>query len=99
MGNKELGIDAINSIVHSDYKNFQEIKRNEEQVRTRYEAHIQPVLLSYHYGKMNYNWKYDFLCYVVENKIISQKEIQWKEVIKLYPYQTRAVMQKLLDSI
>ena len=90
--NKELGIDTINSIVHSDHKSFQEIKRNANQVQTHYEAYIKPILLSYYYGKMDYNWKYDFLCYVVENKITSVKEIQWNEVVKLFPYQTRQSM-------
>merc|ERR1712080_580072 len=62
-------------------------------------SYIKPVLLSYHYGKMDYNWKYAFLCYVVEKKITSAKEIQWKEVVKLYPYQTQRSLHALLHNI
>jgi hypothetical protein len=48
---------------------------------------------------MDYNWKYSFLCYVVENKITAINGIQWKEVLKLYPYQTQKSMHSLLNSI
>ena len=88
---------TINSIVHSDYKNFQGIKRNAGQVQIHYESYIKPILLSYHYGKLDYNWKYDFLCYVVENKFKSSKEIPWKEVLKTFPYQTYQSMNVLLS--
>ena len=97
--NKELEIATINLIGFSDYKNFQEIKRNAKQVRAHYEGYIKPILLSYHYGKLDYNWKYDFLCYVVENKFTSVKEISWKEVLKLLPYQTRESMNNLLTLV
>ena len=59
------------------------------QVFMRYEAHIKPILLRYHYGKLDYNSKYAFMCYIVENKITAVQEIQWNEVLKLYPYETR----------
>ena len=86
--NKELGISGIHSINYSDYKNFQQIKRKPSQVKPHYEIFIKPILLKYHYGKLGYNSKYDFMRYVVENKIKSVKEIQWKEVLKLFPYET-----------
>ena len=67
---------------------IEQIKRKPSQVKPHYEIFIKPILLKYHYGKLGYNSKYDFMRYVVENKIKSVKEIQWKEVLKLFPYET-----------
>jgi hypothetical protein len=87
--NKKLGIDAVNSVHFSDYKHFHEIRRGPWHVHGRYERHIKPILLRYHYEKLGSNSNYDFMSYVVKNKITSVQEIQWKEVLKLFPYETR----------
>jgi hypothetical protein len=96
---KELGIDAIHSINSSEYKNFQQIKRNPMQVRHRYEGCIAPILLKYHYRKLGCNSNYEFMCYVVENEIKSVREIQWKEVLQLFPYETRKSLQACVNHI
>ena len=94
---KELGIDTINSINYSEYKNLTEIRRNVNQVRDHFERQIQPILLSYHYGKLDHNWKYELLSYVVGKKIKAIKEIQWEVVSKLFPYQTRKSLHDFLS--
>jgi hypothetical protein len=62
------GIDAINSITNSDYQHI-EIKRDTKIIAAHYEGVIKPILLSYHYGTLYSNRKYDFLSYIV--KIVS----------------------------
>jgi len=97
--NKDLGITAIRSINSSDYKNFQPIKRNASQVRSHCEIYIKPILLKYHYGKLGCSSKYDFMCYVVENKIRSVKEINWKEVLQIFPYETTLSLHQALNQV
>ena len=97
--NKEPGIDALHSIKYSDYKNIQQIKRRPKGAQDRYERYIKPILLKYHYGKLGCNSKYDFMRYVVENKITSVKEIQWKKVLQLFPCETRSSLNHVVDPI
>merc|ERR1712150_269629 len=93
---KHVGRDVINSVVLNDFKNLTELKRNYRHIASHYEGLIKPILLGYTQGRLYTSYKYEFLSYVVENGIISEKEVQWNQVLRDFPSQTRISLKNLL---
>ena len=73
-----------------------EVNRKGHIVYSHWIGVIQPILLSYHLGMLQSNWKVDFLTYIVEKGTHYKKEIDWSEACKLFPGQTRISLQKVL---
>merc|ERR1712150_61885 len=77
--------------------NLTEIRRDNQNIAEHYEATVKPILLAYHLGMLYTSCKYEFLTIVVDNSIISGKEIQWNQVLKDFPSQTRKSLNSYLS--
>ena len=49
---------------------------------------LKPILLSYHSGELQFDWKTPFLSRIVELKIVRTQDINWDELLELFPNQT-----------
>merc|ERR1712133_83755 len=84
---KPCNIATVRSINFSSFSNI-EINRRKQNISRRYQAILKPILLNYHLGTLNYNWKYKFFTQISNNNYKNVKEIVWEELINFYPGQT-----------
>lgn len=74
------------------------MKRKEELIRNRWTQTILPILLEHLLGS-NKNWKEEFLTFIVEQKVISVADVDWTEVLKRWPSQTKVTLSQQLKAI
>merc|ERR1712150_91494 len=85
---KPRSIRAIDMINFSSFDNMTEVKRGKANMSSRFQKNLKPILLSYHLGQLNSNWKYSFFEYLVTQNYRERKEIPWAKLQSLYPAQT-----------
>ena len=96
MGN-ECSLETVRNSKIVKAEGIPEVHRKGQIVYSHWKVVIQPILMSYHLGMLQSNWKTDFLTYIVEKGIHYKKEIDWSEACKLFPGQTVASLRKALD--
>ncbi len=75
------------------------LNRRPEYVLSRWYQKIKPTLLSYHNGTLQMDIiKADFFKYIVENKVHATQDIDWPNVIKLFPVHNRVSLNCMLTS-
>ena len=59
-------------------------------------AFTKPILLAYHDGTLLYEWRKDFLKYLVSKKVFSVQDIDWEEAKSLFPSHNSSSLLKAL---
>jgi hypothetical protein len=95
---KECSVETVRNSKIVKTEGIPEANRKSTSVINRWVRGIQPILMSYHLGTLQSNWKADFLTYIVEKNIRYTKEIDWSEACKLFPGQTVASLSKVLNN-
>merc|ERR1711994_207867 len=70
--------------------NIEDLKRSKKSIHARYHCILEPVLLSYHGGYLNHNWKYNFVVHIINKDCTALQEIVWEELLDMFPGQCRA---------
>jgi len=92
-------MNSIKSVDFCSLSNI-EIPRGKQLIYDHYRGILKPILLNHHLGKLNHNWKYNFLMYIVNQNYNSSKEIVWEELCNLYPGQSlRSLSTYLCQSV
>ena len=94
---KECSLGAVRNSKIA-FLGIPEVNRKGPIVYARWRVVIQPILMSYHLGILQSNWKADFLTYIVEKGIHYKKEIDWSEACKLFPGQTSLSLRNVLTN-
>jgi hypothetical protein len=68
------------------YESAKILNRHPQNVLSRW-YQIKPTLLSYHKGSLQMDIKAEFFKYIVEMKVHATQDIDWPNVIKLFPGQ------------
>merc|ERR1719414_764964 len=97
--NKPRKIETIKSVNHISLGNIDELKRFKSAIKSRFESILKPILLSYHLGILNHNWKYNFVAHILNKKYKASKEVIWEELVDIYPGQTCISLTYYLHSI
>ena len=83
---RELGLD-------------QTLKRGCDNIKNFYFTRLQPLLLQYHQGTLNMNWKLPLLNYVCENKVMDPNQIDFDDIQKAFPFICRSMTARFLSSL
>lgn len=82
------------------YESAKILNRHPHYVRMSWAQLIKPTLLSYHDGTLQIDIiKAEFFKYIVENKVHATQDIDWPNVIKLFPRHNRFSLNCMLRSI
>merc|ERR1719322_640349 len=81
-------MDTVKSIRYASFKDIKDLKRSVPNVSDRYYTYLQPILMNYHLGTLNLNWKYNFLVNILNKNYNARKEIVWEDLLSSYPGQT-----------
>jgi len=83
-----------------NFKSFSstEISREKRVIHKRYRAILKPILLDYHLGTLNSNWKYQYLMHIISKNYKSSKEIIWEELLESYPSQNQLSLHHALNN-
>ena len=64
----------------------QKIDRALNAISAHWRGSLLPLLLQYHQGTVNTPWKYQLLKYIYENRIMSAKQLDPKNIKKSFPW-------------
>ncbi len=88
-GKKDASVEDILAIRRNHLKAVAEdLHRLIDNVTGRWSRTLKPILLSSHHGILHLNWKESFAKYVIEKKIDSMQDMDWKDAVKHFPCQT-----------
>merc|ERR1712156_459414 len=94
--NKPCKIETIKSISYKSMENIREVKRSKQTIQNRYEKYLKPILLNYHLGTLNNNWKYNYVAHILNKNYKATKEVIWEEMLDIFPGQSRMSLVKIL---
>ena len=75
----------------------EKLSRSYLSVRYHWELIVKQILLSHLRGRLHINWKQPFLEHLMEKRVKSDDDIDWKEVEDMFPDESRTVLQGVLS--
>jgi len=97
--NKPCSIDTVTSINFLSISN-NEICRDMQSIHYHFKVILKPILLNYHLGTLNSNWKYNFFIHAINKNYKSAKEVIWEELLNLFPGQSQlSLMIELSNAV
>ena len=100
-GKRNSGVDEIKSFNFAS-KHFdaleEKLNRPKRYIWRYYNRILVPILLSQHLGTLHRPWIFDFLTYLVKNKVAGRQDINFSEVTKLFPEQNVESCHKALSN-
>jgi len=94
-----LSIDKVKSIKSEDFNNIKHINRPLKNISEHWSERIKPILLSYHCGTLRTYSRRKFLSYIMKTGIEYTQDINWEEVLKHFPCETRRSLDSSLRPI
>jgi len=86
--NKKCDIKTVKLVNYKSFVDIREVKRSQKSMSERYSYYLQPILMSYHLGTLNLNWKYNFFVDILKRNYSDVKEVIWEDMVSLYPGQS-----------
>ena len=93
-------VDALKAIRPMNlYPLANKLQRGQEAVGDRWSTRILPIILSHLYCASETPWKQNFLKYVIDCRVTTLNDMDWKCVLQKWPFQTKATLMTVLCNV